>query len=59
MSECKGCMNSLPTLQACRKRSADCHWPKDFECLMKMPDFPDAQDCEWQMNLNAGEATQL
>lgn len=57
MPECKECINSLPTLQACRKRGNDIHWPADFECLMKMADFPHAFRCEWHMEINAGEAT--
>lgn len=56
MTECKHCINSLPTLEACRKRSVDCQWPTDFECLMKMPDFSETYNCEWHVELNAGEA---
>jgi hypothetical protein len=59
MSQCRKCLNCVPDLSVCGKKMKDWLWPQDYGCLMKMNDFPEATECKWSMEFNAGEATFL
>jgi hypothetical protein len=59
MTDCIKCLNRVPALSACGKKIKEWLWPQDYECLMEINDFPEATECEWSMELNAGEATFL
>ena len=59
MTQCNNCLNAVPALSVGSKRANEWLWPQDFECIMEISDFPMGTDCEWVMELNAGEAISL